>query len=105
MTPDTGSPSHDTLFSEELGEFLRLIFHRAGHDLRVALRNRWGEPADAERIGQRNRGGGGLPDRLSRPPHDHPLRRVPPRARPPHDRAEARGGGGGGAPPDPPRVA
>src|SRR2546426_5914670 len=70
MSPDTGSPSDEPLFSEELGEFLRLIFHRAGHDLRVALRNRWGEPADAERIGQRNRGGGELPGPVSGRPHD-----------------------------------
>src|SRR5207245_1892493 len=59
----------------------RLIFHRAGHDLRMALRDRWGESADAERVGQRNRGGGDLPDRLSRGLHDRRQRRIPRRVR------------------------
>src|SRR5436309_6498895 len=88
MSPDTGSPSDEPLFSEELGEFLRLIFHRAGHDLRVALRDRCGESADAERIGQRNRGGCDLPDRLSRRSHDRRQGRVPRRVRPELNRQE-----------------
>src|SRR2546425_1263124 len=95
MSPDTGSPSDEPLFSEELGEFLRLIFHRAGHDLRVALRNRWGEPADAERIGQRNRGGGDLPDRLSRRSHDRRPGRGPRRVFP-RPKRPGRGGRDGG---------
>src|SRR5207245_3241773 len=52
MSPDTGSPSDEPLLTEELREFLRLIFHRAGHDLRMALRDRWGESAYAERVRQ-----------------------------------------------------
>src|SRR5437899_8297311 len=88
MSPDTGSPSDEPLLTEELRELLRLIFHRAGHDLRMALRDRWGESADAERVGQRNRGGRDLPDRLSRGLHDRRQRRIPRRVRPELNRQE-----------------
>src|SRR5207245_11153769 len=56
MSPDTGSPSDEPFLTEELREFLRLLFHRTGHDLRVARRLRRGEPGAAARNAHRTRG-------------------------------------------------
>src|SRR2546428_287921 len=90
------SPAVEALLPEDLGEPLRLLGHRAGEHLRVALRLRRGQPPDAERVSagevlpRRDPEGcrPELPDRLPSRFHDRGEGRVPRRVDPELDRED-----------------
>src|SRR5256885_2186369 len=53
--PATGSPAHEALVPQHLGQLLRLVFHGSGDHLRMAFRGGRRETPDSEGIRERDR--------------------------------------------------